>query len=146
MIWFFYALGAAVIWGINYAVAGRLLERGMSPQTLFFIDMLFGALGMGLILSVLGKWQATFSELQLARPELIWLGVAVFTAMIAALLIFMSIQAKNATVASLIEVTYPFFTAFFAWLFFRQNTLNLATIFGGLLILAGVVIIARGNR
>jgi drug/metabolite transporter (DMT)-like permease len=146
MIWFLYAMGAAVIWGINYAVAGRLLERGMSPQTLFLIDMVFGALGMAVLLSLMGKWQTTFSELQLGRTELVWLFIAVFTAMVAALLIFMSIQAKNATVASLIEVTYPFFTAFFAWLFFRQNTLNLATIVGGLLILLGVIIIARGNR
>ncbi len=146
MIWFFYACGAAVIWGINYAVAGRLLERGMSPQTLFLIDCLFGGLGMALILSYTGKWQSTMAELQLPRSELVWLLVAVFTATVAALLIFMSIQAKNATVASLIEVTYPFFTALFAWLLFRQNTLNFATIVGGLLILAGVVIIARGNR
>jgi len=118
----------------------------MSPQTLFFIDMIFGALAMALLLSGTGKWQATFSELQLARTEILCLMVAVITAMVAALLIFMSIQAKNATVASLIEVTYPFFTAFFAWILFRQNTLNLATLVGGLLILAGVVIIARGNN
>jgi len=146
MIWFIYALGAAIIWGINYAVAGRLLERGMSPQTLFLIDMIFGTVGMAALISFSGKWTATFAELQLPRSELIWLFVAVLTAMTAALLIFMSIQAKNATVASLIEVTYPFFTAFFAWMLFRQNTLNFATILGGLLILAGVVIIARGNR
>jgi len=146
MLWFFYACAAAVIWGINYAVAGRLLERGMSPQTLFLIDMIFGALGMALIVSMTGKWQATYSELHLARAECLLLLIAAITAMVAALLIFMSIQAKNATVASLIEVTYPFFTAFFAWLLFRQNTLNLATLVGGVLILAGIVIIARGNR
>jgi drug/metabolite transporter (DMT)-like permease len=146
MNWFFYALGAAIIWGINYAVAGRLLERGMSPQTLFLIDMVFGAIGMAALLSITGKWQSTYAELQLPRSELAWLSIAVITAMVAALLIFLSIQAKNATVSSLIEVTYPFFTAFFAWMLFRQNTLNLATIIGGLLILAGVVIIARGNN
>jgi drug/metabolite transporter (DMT)-like permease len=146
MIWFVYAFGAAIIWGINYAVAGRLLERGMSPQTLFLIDMIFGAVGMSTLISFSGKWNATFAELQLPRTELMWLLVAVLTAMAAALLIFMSIQAKNATVASLIEVTYPFFTALFAWILFRQNTLNGVTILGGLLILVGVVIIARGNR
>ena len=58
----------------------------------------------------------------------------------------MSIEAKNATVASLIEVTYPLFTAFFAWALFRQTTLNAATIIGGLFIFAGVLIVARGNR
>ena len=33
----------------------------------------------------------------------------------AGLLIFLSIQAKNATLSSLIEISYPLFTAFFAW-------------------------------
>ncbi len=146
MTWFFYAAAAAIIWGLNYAVAGRLLERGMSPQTLFLLDMIFGTVAMAALISFCGKWQATFSELQAVRTEMLWLIIAVFTAMVAALFIFTSIQAKNATVASLIEVTYPFFTAFFAWLLFRQNTLNGATLLGGLLILVGVVIIARGNR
>jgi len=146
MLWFFYALGAAVIWGVNYAVSGKLLERGMSPQTLFLIDLIFGALSLAIVISISGKWQTTVAELQDARPYLLWLIVAVFASVSAGLLIFMSIQAKNATVASLIEVSYPLFTAFFAWILFRQNTLNLATIVGGLLILIGVVIIAQGNR
>ena len=146
MTWFFYAFGAAIVWGVNYAVAGRLLERGMSPQTLFLIDMVFGAVGMSVILTLTGKWQSTYAELQLPKSELGLVAVAVITAMIAAMFIFLSIQAKNATVASLIEVTYPFFTALFAWLLFRQNTINLPTIIGGILVLAGVVIIARGNR
>jgi drug/metabolite transporter (DMT)-like permease len=146
MIWLFYALGAAIIWGVNYAVSGRLLERGMSPQTLFFVDMVCGATAMGLFLVVSGRWQASLHEIRVVRPDLAWLIVAVGAATTAGLLIFMSIEAKNATVASLIEVTYPLFTAFFAWAFFRQTTMNASTIVGALLIFAGVVIVARGNR
>jgi drug/metabolite transporter (DMT)-like permease len=146
MLWLFYALGAAVIWGVNYAVSGRLLERGMSPQTLFFVDLVFGTLALGALISFSGRWPATIMELRHARPDLLWLVLAVAAATAAGLLIFMSIEAKNATVASLIEVTYPLFTAFFAWALFRQTTLNAATVIGGLLIFAGVVIVARGNR
>lgn len=146
MTWFFYALGAAIIWGINYAVAGRLLEKGLSPQTLFLIDMVFGALAVAVLTTFSGRWTATLAELQIARSHIALIMVVVLTATIAALLIFMSIQAKNATVASLIEVTYPLFTAFFVWLLFRENTLNAATLLGGLLILIGVVIVAQGNR
>jgi drug/metabolite transporter (DMT)-like permease len=146
MVWLLYALGAAVIWGVNYAVSGRLLERGMSPQTLFFVDLVFGTLALGLMITLTGRWSATASELQQARPDMVWLVIAVAAATAAGLLIFMSIEAKNATVASLIEVTYPLFTAFFAWILFRQTTLNAATIIGGLLIFAGVLIVARGNR
>ena len=146
MLWLLYALGAAIIWGVNYAVSGRLLERGMSPQTLFLVDLIFGTLAVGLLISLSGRWPATILELRQARPEILWLVIAVAAATAAGLLIFMSIEAKNATVASLIEVTYPLFTAFFAWVLFRQTTLNTATIIGGLLIFAGVLIVARGNR
>jgi uncharacterized membrane protein len=146
MLWLLYALGAAVIWGINYAVSGRLLERGMSPQTLFFVDMIFGTLALAAILTVTGRWSATAMEIRSARPDLLWLVLAVLAATTAGLLIFMSIQAKNATVASLIEVSYPLFTAFFAYILFRQNTINAATLIGALLIFAGVLIVARGNR
>jgi drug/metabolite transporter (DMT)-like permease len=146
MLWLFYALGAAVIWGINYAASGRLLERGMSPPTLFFIDLVFGTAAVGALITFTGKWSATMLELRSARPDFLWLIVAVAAATVAGLFIFLSIQAKNATVASLIEVTYPLFTAFFAWTLFRQTTLNTATIIGALLIFAGVLIVARGNR
>jgi drug/metabolite transporter (DMT)-like permease len=146
MLWLLYALAAAIIWGVNYAVSGRLLERGMSPQTLFLVDLVFGTLAVGALITFTGKWSDTISELRSARPDLLWLVIAVAAATAAGLLIFLSIQAKNATVASLIEVTYPLFTAFFAWALFRQTTLNAATIIGALLIFAGVLIVARGNR
>lgn len=146
MLWFFYALAAAVIWGINYAVSGRLLEKGLSPQTLFFVEMVFGTLALALLISVTGRWPGTLAELRGAQSQLPWLVVAIIASISAGLLIFMSIGAKNATVASLIEVSYPLFTAFFAWALFRQNTINAATLFGALMIIAGVVIVARGNR
>jgi drug/metabolite transporter (DMT)-like permease len=146
MLWLFYALGAAIIWGVNYAVSGRLLEKGMSPQTLFFIDLVFGTLVVGALITFSGRWPATVLEVRGARPDFVWLMIAVAAATAAGLLIFMSIGAKNATLASLIEVTYPLFTALFAWALFRQTTLNAATIIGGLLIFAGVLIVARGNR
>jgi drug/metabolite transporter (DMT)-like permease len=141
-----YALAAALIWGFNYAVSGRLLEKGLSPQTLFFIDLVFGTVVVGLVLTVSGKWQAAMAQVRgLDRGDLAWLLLTVVAATAAGLLIFLSIGAKNATLASLIEVTYPLFTAFFAWILFRQATLNAATVIGALLIFAGVLIVARGN-
>jgi drug/metabolite transporter (DMT)-like permease len=146
MLWLFYALGAAVIWGINYAVSGRLLEKGMSPQTLFLIDLVFGTAAVAGLITFSGRWPATIHEVRGVGANWIWLLVAIVAATVAGLLIFLSIQAKNATVASLIEVTYPLFTAFFVWALFRQTTLSSATIVGGLLIFAGVLIVAQGNR
>ena len=146
MLWLLYALGAAIIWGVNYSVSGRLLERGMSPQTLFIVDLLFGLLAVTLLITLTGRWQTTALEIRNAQPDIHLLAVAALATFSAGLLIFMSIEAKNATVSSLIEISYPLFTAFSAWLFFRQNTVNLATLIGAVFILVGVLIVARGNR
>jgi drug/metabolite transporter (DMT)-like permease len=146
MLWLIYALAAAVIWGINYAVSGRLLEKGLSPQALFFIDLVFGTAAVGMVITLTGKWNATVAQVRaLSASDLAWLLVAVAAATAAGLLIFLSIGAKNATLASLIEVTYPIFTALFAWVLFRQATLNGATLLGALLIFAGVITVARAN-
>jgi drug/metabolite transporter (DMT)-like permease len=146
MLWLIYALAAAVIWGINYAVSGRLLERGVSPQALFFVDLVFGAAAVGAVITLTGRWSATVAQVRgLSAGDFAWLLVAVAASTAAGLLIFLSIGAKNATLASLIEVTYPLFTAFFAWVLFRQATLNTDTVVGALLIFVGVVVVARGN-
>ena len=146
MLWLVYAVGAAVIWGVNYAISGRLLQRGMSPQTLFLIDLIFGVVAVSAVITVSGRWSSTLLEVRQARPDILWLIIAVASATAAALLIFLSIQAKNATLASLIEVTYPLFTAFFAWALFRQVTINTATVIGAVLIFTGVLIVAKANH
>ena len=101
---------------------------------------------MSLLITLTGRWNATFSELHNARADFGWLIVAVIATTSAGMLIFLSIQAKNATLSSLIEISYPLFTAFFAWALFRQATLNMATIIGAALIFIGVLIVARGNQ
>lgn len=58
----------------------------------------------------------------------------------------MAIGEKNATLASLIEISYPFFVALFAWLFFREVQVSVPTIVGGLMILGGVTVVFLSNR
>ncbi len=53
--------------------------------------------------------------------------IAVITSGVGALLIYMAIGEKNATLASLIEISYPLFVAFFAWVFFRETQFNAGT-------------------
>jgi drug/metabolite transporter (DMT)-like permease len=52
-----------------------------------------------------------------------------------------SIQGKNATLAGLIEITYPLFIALFAYFAFGEAQLSLASALGGTLIFAGVATI-----
>ena len=61
------------------------------------------------------------------------------------MLLFQAISDKNATLASLIEISYPVFVALFAWLLFRQVHLNASVLVGALLVFAGVAVIVLNN-
>jgi len=145
-MWFAYALSAAIIWGISYAASGRAIERGVSPVVFFTLYASVGAV-MGLLaLSLAGKLAAFPNEIRAVGRDWPWLAVAVVTSGVGALLIYMAIGEKNATLASLIEISYPVFVAFFAWLFFRETQFNLMTVLGGLMIVAGVTVVFLGNK
>ena len=145
-MWMVYALSAAVIWGISYAASGRVIARGMSPLVFFFYYALFGSLAAGAALGVSGRLGSLASELRLLGHDTVWFGVAVLASAAGALLIYVAIGEKNATLASLIEISYPFFVALFAWLLFREVQINWSALAGGLLIFAGVGVIFWGNR
>ncbi|MFZ0710486.1 MAG: EamA family transporter [Terrimicrobiaceae bacterium] len=145
-MWIVYALAAAIIWGISYAASGRVIERGMTPLVFFFLYTLFGALSAATALALSGKAGALFSELRALGADWVWLVVAVVSSAAGALLIYIAIGEKNATLASLIEISYPFFVAIFSWLFFRDAQFSWPTLLGGLLILGGVGVVFLGER
>lgn len=145
-MWFVYALSAAVIWGISYAASGRAMERGVSALVFFALYTAVGALiGFG-ALAATGKLGSIPVELRAVGPDWKWLAIALVASAVGALLIYIAIGEKNATLASLIEISYPVFVAFFAWLFFRETQFNLATVIGGAMIIGGVSVVFLGNR
>jgi drug/metabolite transporter (DMT)-like permease len=145
-MWIVYALAAAIIWGISYAASGRVIERGITPLVFFFLYTLFGAAAAAGALTLTGKTGTLLSEVRGLGTDWIWLVVAVVSSAAGGLLIYMAIGEKNATLASLIEISYPFFVAVFVWLFFRETQFNWPTILGGILILGGVAVVFFGER
>jgi drug/metabolite transporter (DMT)-like permease len=97
-------------------------------------------------LALTGKAGGLFSELRALGADWVWLVVAVISSAAGGLLIYIAIAEKNATLASLIEISYPFFVAIFAWLFFRDAQFSWTTLLGGLLILGGVSVVFLGER
>jgi drug/metabolite transporter (DMT)-like permease len=145
-MWIVYALAASIIWGVSYAASGRVIERGMAPLTFFFYYAAFGALAGALALAATGRLESLAEDLRELGPDRIWFAVATISSTVGTLLIYMAIGEKNATLASLIEISYPLFVALFAWLFFRQVHLNAMTLVGAALILGGVAIVFLANR
>ena len=59
---------------------------------------------------------------------------------------YLAISGKNATLASLIEMTYPVFVVLFAYLFYRQVHVTPSVMIGGFMILVGAGLIIYNNQ
>jgi drug/metabolite transporter (DMT)-like permease len=139
--WYVTALGAALVWGIHYPLVDHALKRLSLTSVLLLTALPILILplvtrGVGADLAALRamSWSERAPILALA-----------LTSLAGSVLLYLSIAGKNATLASLIEITYPVFVALFAFLLFRQMHLNTAVLIGAGLVFTGVAVIILGN-
>jgi len=139
-MWLIIAVMASIVWGLNYALDEKIFKSQISPPTLLALQAWLGAI-LFTILSYFSTGKSDIVVLSANRTTF-WLTVAsIFAANIGIYLIAASIQAKNATFASLIEQTYPLFTVLFTYLLFHEHYLTKNVIIGGAFILAGAIVI-----
>ena len=139
-MWFTFAIIAAILWGFNYALAEKIL-KSISPTTLLALEMIIGAV----LFTCISFFTTMKKDIEIltADSSLLLLTIAeIAIVLIASYFITTSINLKNATIAGIVELTYPIFTIIFTWFLFNQNHVNLSVILGGLLIFAGVLIIS----
>lgn len=142
-LWFIYALGAAILWGLQYATIEQLSKTIPTP-------LLTLAYTIALALTYLCVFVYFRFELGLDQFRNYWtgrnlllFGLVVLVGCASTILIFAAIAKGTATKASIIEITYPLFVALFAILLYQEDTLNRQTLIGGLIILFGVIIVLR---
>lgn len=136
---FIFALGAAVTWGIVYAIDEKILAN-VSPMTLLFVNSVIATI---VILPFLFFNDGSIKNVLASGGKN--LSLIIFSVILAALanfLIFSSIKSLNASVASMIEIAYPFFVVLFSYVFFRSVP-NLYFFIGGALIFIGSIIIIK---
>lgn len=139
MSWFWYALGAAILWGLSYTINQVTLKHFSEVELLFFESFIVFA-----IVCIYFIYQGNFSGFlnKLTNPKQLFLILCSgFIYVIASWLILKSISASNAGLAAIIESCYPIFTVIFAFIFFGQLQLNLMSGIGFCLILAGIIIV-----
>ena len=140
--WYIPAIGAAIAWGIHYPLIDFAMKR-LSIFSVLVLSVLPIFLLMPLFLRQLSEDVDIFKSLT-GKEQWLILTVSL-TSTAGAFLLYLSVQSKNATLASLIEICYPLFVIVFAWLFFRQFHVNTSVIIGGVMILAGAIIIIYNN-
>lgn len=144
MTWLYLAILAAVVWGIEYTFVEKVV--GEAPAFTTYV-WLHG------IEAILAAFIATFVLGQSVHPRPLYehdnglaFGLAVVTGLIAGLALTGAIkQSGNATVTSLVEISYPFFVAIFSWLFLGHNRFSWETVVGGAMVFGGIYFVTRGQ-
>lgn len=137
MTWFWFSLFAAVLWGMSYVIYQKLVETLSAAGAMFFTaagSFLFYIVYM----LVSGTFRTDVEVLKKFSLELkLVLLVIVINAM-ANIFSLLAIKEKNATLMGLVEISYPIFTALFAWIFLKEVQTSVGAWFGAALIVAGV--------
>lgn len=140
-LWFFQALGAAIMWGLGYALSERIFKLGLSPG--YFLAFLcifclpFYLLFVGGVDGIVRNTSLLISS----RPLLVQSLIATGAFVIGNLLIFAAVQGKNAAMANIVEVSFPIFTILFAWFLFKDIQIGFVQALGGIFIFMGVGLI-----
>src|SRR5437899_2412878 len=125
-----YAVLAALLWGLDYSLTGQVLQS-ISLPTLLAIELLSGFVLMTAISLLSANYSTDLAELVGSKRALFLVCLIVIAFNCANSLIVLSIGAKNPTVSSLVEISYPLFVAGFSWVLFRQGNLNFGGMLGG---------------
>lgn len=145
-MWIIYSLAAAMFWGLDYALTGKVLEK-IQFSTLITIELFFGFIAMLGLMLASGAYTADLPALLFSsKKTILYIVLIIICFNIGNILIVLSITKGNATLSGLIEISYPLFIAMFSWLLFNEVTVNLGTSIGGGLILIGVLSIYLFNR
>ncbi len=145
MNWIVLALLASVFWGLTYVIQEELFKNITVTTYLTFVSFF-----TFLIIGSIGIYKKTLiSDLKnmcSSKDLLLWALFAIVIYILAELCIGYSIESKNATLAGLIEISYPLFIAFFALIIFKQNYFSTFTLIGAVLIISGVTLVSLSNK
>ncbi len=136
-------MGAAVTWGIYYPLVDMALKR-ISLYSVILLSMIPVLLVMPLFLKTVSNDIETVKTLPVSEQWIIaCLGLI---GLFGEVMVYLAITGKNATLASLIEMTYPVFVVLFAYLFYRQMHVTSSVFIGGLMILVGAGLIIYNHQ
>ena len=138
-MWFWYAIIASLLWGVGY-VANQYLLRSFSSSEILFLESILIIILLLPLLHFTNGISTTFAKLANIKLFLILLGSGLIY-ISAASLILKSISASNASIAAIIEASYPIFTMLFAYLILGEVQFTLTSLIGCALVLAGLVVI-----
>ena len=139
-MWIFFAIGASILWGLVYTVNEKIYNY-IRVTPYLAISFLVAGVIMSAISIYSGEFFKDLSAI-FTTQKLFWLVASgILFLILAEICIGFSIMEKNATIAGLIEISYPIFIVIFSYLLFKENTLTLGAAIGGALVFIGIGVI-----
>jgi drug/metabolite transporter (DMT)-like permease len=139
MAWWIYALISAACWGAQSVLMESLFRKVDFAAAFSFLSLMNGILVSAIfwVLYPRQNWAKLWENWPTIWMMILYLlfgtGAYLFNAL--------AINEKNATMASLLEISYPLFIILFTLIFLRELHLNAAGLAGAVLILAGCVLV-----
>lgn len=143
-MWIFFALSASLFWGMSYVLSEEIYKKISVFTTLSIMSLAVFALTLA-IAYFTGNLKPDLIEIASSKRLMLYVLGGIFALLIAELFIGFSIAAENATLAGLIEISYPIFIALFSYIMFK-NSVTIPTIIGGMMIFTGVFVIYYFNH
>lgn len=142
--WWLFSVSAAIIWGLHFNLVVKVSK--ILPKDIYTALTIFAITSVAILPLVFILHQKILSNLVTlwdAGSEIrVSIIILIFTAIIAATLLYIAMQlSPNATVAALLDITYPLFIAIIAWLLYKENHLDWYVLAGGGLIFSGAMLI-----
>ena len=141
--WYVPAIAAAVVWGLHYPLIEHALRRVSLPTVVLLTALPMALVALAFPARLAADWRA-LAVLPVGERWLI--GLIAVTSLAGTVLLYLAVRGRNATLASLIEISYPAFVAVFAWLLFREWQLNAGVLLGAVLVVTGSVLIIVNSR
>jgi drug/metabolite transporter (DMT)-like permease len=141
--WYVPAIAAAVVWGLHYPLIEHALRRVSLPTVVLLTALPMALVALAFPARLAADWRA-LAVLPVGERWLI--GLIAVTSLAGTVLLYLAVRGRNATLASLIEISYPAFVAVFAWLLFREWQLNTGVLLGAVLVATGSVLIIVNSR
>jgi drug/metabolite transporter (DMT)-like permease len=141
--WYVPAIAAAVVWGLHYPLIENALRRVSLPTVVLLTALPMALVALAFPARLAADWRTVMA---LPPGERLLIVLITVTSLAGTVLLYLAVRGRNATLASLIEITYPAFVAVFAWLLFREWQLNAGVLLGALFVFAGSALIIVNSR
>ena len=132
-------------WGVFYILSEHIYKQ-ISVYTTLAVEAFFFFIVVSYLAIRSGALKHDLATLNGSGKLIFLLTTVTIVSIIAELSINFSISEKDATLAGFVEITYPFFIALFAYIFYRQEELHPGTAIGGALIFIGACVIFYFSR